>query len=209
MIAALLAVSFATPFDDADWRDLGTTSSDVGEIALRRAHIDGLGCVEGTLSTDRTVAELYAVTEDMERSIDWGSAPLAHSEILETHDDGYVLFQVFDTPGWTLGADRYWVVRGTRAATDTTATYRWDALDVADYPDAVATAATIQRRAIAVPATFGEWHFQDTDTGSALRYRACADFGGTVPGSVQTWLNTREVPSLLADFVAEAARRSP
>lgn len=215
MWTLVAAVAAATPTlsdlrSDAGWTDLGARSSDVGDVRVRRKVVDGVACLEGALTTDAPVPALVGVADDMVSSIRWSSSPVAVSEELSRDATSFVLFQYFDTPGWTMSADRFWVVRGAAATlADGSGRYTWERVDAGtDVPDVLRRARERATNAVEPPVNFGEWTFVPSRTGTDVRYRGCADFGGSVPHGIQTWLNTSQVPALVADLVAEARRRA-
>ena len=187
--------------DRADWKDTSVRSTSVGDVALRASYVDGVGCVEGSVDVDVDAERLLAVTDDMVSAKRWSSADLSHSQELSRDAEGFVLFQRLEVPRWTLSADRYWVLRGmTNSANQS---YRWYRLPGAAH-DAIQPVA---KGAVEPPINYGEWRFLDSSTGTSLRYRACADFGGPVPTSVQRWVTVQQVPALIEDLVKEAGRR--
>ncbi len=191
------------------WKDLGTRSSDVGDVEVRSKYVDDVGCVEGRTVVSASPDSLVAVTRDMVSSIDWSTAAVALSEEVERTDaDHFVLFQYYDSPGWTFSSDRYWVIRGVSAADEEGGSYRWQRVDAQTvFPAAHAKAMARSSGAVEPPTNYGEWQFEPTEQGTSVTYRACADIGGRVPGSIVQWLNTSQVPNLVADLVQEAERR--
>jgi hypothetical protein len=213
VIAALLAAAAATPavepLDALAWEPIGARATAEGEVALRRAALDGVPCVEGAARVAATPEALLALTDDMASAPAWSAATLAISEELARDEAGFVLFQHFDAPAWTLTADRYWIVRGEPELVDgRTARYRWRRVPAAAHPDALARALALHERAVELPVNLGEWRFTEAPGGADLRYRACADLGGRLPDAVQAWVSTRQIPDLIAELVAEARRRA-
>ncbi len=199
-----LAMASAPDFDALDhttWKDVGSRSTDVGEVTLRASYVDEVGCVQGDVTVDVTPDKLLAVTDDMVSAPSWSSADISHSRELSRDAISFVLFQRLEVPAWTLSSDRYWVLRGT--ADSAKQRYRWYRLSGEAHTD-IAEAAD---GAIEPPVNYGEWRFLDSMDGTNLRYRACADFGGPVPTAVQRWVTTQQVPALIEDLVQEAGRR--
>lgn len=208
MITALWALAAAQEpdwalLDTATWEPAGARASAVGEVALRRATIDGVGCVEGRVAADLAPAELLALTDDLVSTPAWSSAPLRVSEELARDEAGFLLLQVADSPGWTLTADRWWLVRGE--PDPVALRYRWRRADPAPHAEAVARLAA---GAVEVPVNWGEWAFTATPAGADVRYRGCTDLGGRVPDAVQRWYGARQVPDLVAELIVEARRRA-
>ncbi len=212
MIALLttLALASASDHDALDtvaWTEVATRRSAVGEVRVRRARVDGVLCVEGLARVAVSAERLLAVTDRMVTSSDWSSATLARSIELARDDGGFVLYQHFDAPSWTLSADRYWVIRGEpRALDDHTRRYRWHRVPASDWPEAQAASIALQPLAIEVPVNYGEWRFTEVAGGTELQYRACAELGGRAPAALVTWLTTQQVPDLVAELVVEADR---
>jgi hypothetical protein len=209
MMAALSARAETPDFDRlsaGEWSEVGTRRSDVGEIHLRARYVEAIGCVEGTATVEVDPEALLSVADHMAKAPEWSSAPLTISEELERDGEGFVLFQVLDVPGWTLANDRFWTIRAEPAALAEGVTrYRWHRVDSTTWPR---VAEIVGARAVEPPVNYGEWLFTPAGTGSAVQYRACADFGGRVPAPIQRWINTQQVPALIEELVAEAARQT-
>lgn len=211
MLTMLLssAVSAAEPdwsaLEGSGWVEVTTKRSPEGPIAIRSRSMELVGCVEGAVQVDVAPEALLAVTADMVSAPSWSSASIPISEELERDATGFVLFQLLDVPGWTLSSDRYWTIRGEPMRTATGARYRWHRVDPSGYPGVAARVG----RAIEPPINYGEWRFDAAlGGGTDLRYRSCADFGGRVPTSIQRWLNTQQLPGMVAELVTEARRRA-
>ena len=212
MIALLLTVALADmpdhdALDSADWKDLSTRSSDIGDVTLRRATVNDVTCIEGNATIPTTPSALLAVTDRMVTSSDWSSAALAASEELARDDTGFVLYQHFDSPGWTFSADRFWIIRGEPVIIDDSTTrYRWHRVPATEWPEAQQSSTALSSRSVEMPQNYGEWLFVQTSEGTDLRYRGCADIGGSAPTSMVTWLTTQQIPGLISDLVTEANR---
>ncbi|MFT6145926.1 MAG: hypothetical protein ACJAZO_003504 [Myxococcota bacterium] len=193
--------------DHAHWNDVGERRSDVGLVHLRKTTINDVMCIEGTVDVPASASALHAVTTRMVTSPDWSSADLLASEELARDGDSFVLYQHFNSPGWTLSADRYWIVQGVpEVLSPTTSRYRWHRLPASDWPSAALQSEAVSRNAVEMPANYGEWLFTQQTSTTALRYRACADIGGRVPATLVTWLTTQQVPDLIAELATEALR---
>lgn len=205
LLISLAAAATPATLDTATWQDLGERNSSIGDVAVRKAQVDGTGCVEGRVTTDATTTQLLAVTRDMVRSSEWSSAKLAISEEVSRAGDQFVLFQYYDVPGWMLAADRFWVIEGTVAEHEAGGSYTWQRVEPST--EILGRAQQVSSWPIEPPVNYGQWTFTETDSGVDVRYRACADFGGRVPASLQHTINTRQVPALVADLVTEAKRQ--
>jgi len=197
------APSWSTLSPDAGWASLGSRSTSVGPVSVRRQFIDGVTCLEGRLIATVRPSQLLAVADDMVSAARWSSAGLAYSEELSRSEGRYVLFQYFDVPDWTLVSDRYWVLEGTVSE----GRYRFRRLRADAYPEIQLRVAVRSRSAIEPPVNFGEWTFTPTPKGTQIRYANCADFGGAIPAGVQRWVSTQQLPAMMADFVTEASQR--
>ncbi len=193
--------------DSADWNEVGERTSDVGLVHLRKTTVDDVMCIEGTVEVQATAAALHAVTTHMVTSPDWSAADLSASEELARDGDTFVLYQHFNSPGWTLSADRYWIVQGVPEVLSASSTrYRWHRLAASNWPSATEKSAALARNAVEMPTNYGEWLFTQNAGTTALRYRACADIGGRAPTALVSWLTTQQVPDLIAELATEALR---
>ncbi len=212
MLFLLALTAFAQDhdaLDSADWKEVGDRRSDVGSVHLRKSTVDEVMCIEGTVDVQATTDALHAVTTRMVTSPDWSSADLSVSEELSRDGDSFVLYQHFDSPGWTLSADRFWIVQGVpEVLTATSARYRWHRVPASDWPTAAEKSAALSRNAVEMPTNYGEWLFTQNAGATTLRYRACADIGGRAPTALVTWLTTQQVPDLIAELATEALRAS-
>lgn len=210
-----LAIALATAGDpaaleSARWESAGERSSDAGRVALRQTTVDGVRCIEGSLRTSASPTALLGVTDRMADAPDWSEAPLAHSAELARDDTGFVLYQHANSPGWSLAADRFWVVRGEPVAlSEEQARYRWTREDAARWPISVETSASLARRPVELPESYGEWLFTRNGEETVVRYRACADLGGSLPEGMVAWVTRQQVPSLMAELVQAAQEVSP
>lgn len=210
MLFLLTLAAFAQDhdaLDSAEWKDVGERRSDVGDVMLRKSTVDDVMCIEGTVDVPATPQALHAVTTRMVTSPDWSSADLSVSEELSRDGDSFVLYQHFDSPGWTLSADRFWIVQGVpEVLSASTTRYRWHRVPATDWPAAAEKSAELSRSAVEMPTNYGEWLFTDNAGSTTLRYRACADIGGRAPTALVTWLTTQQVPDLIAELATEASR---
>ena len=86
--------------------------------------------------------------------------------------------------------------------------FGWERVDAETaFPASYAKAMARNKGAVQPPTNYGEWRFERGTAGTTVTYRACADIGGQVPGGIVQWLNTSQVPNLVADLVLEAERR--
>lgn len=213
MLPLVLSLALAgdpAALDLAAWEPAGERSSDAGTVTLRQATVAEVRCIEGTVLTSARPTALLAVTDRMADAPDWSDAPLAHSAELARDDDGFVLYQHANSPGWSLAADRFWVVRGEPVVlSDAQTRYRWTREDAANWPFAIETSAALARRPIELPESYGEWLFTADGDETVVRYRACADLGGSLPEGMVAWVTRQQVPSLMAELVQAAQEVSP
>ena len=189
---------------ESGWKDLGERRSSVGPVNVRTKSVDGVGCVEGRTTVSASTEQLVTLSRDMVSALEWSSADLAESvEIERSTPNEYVLFQYYDAPGWTFTADRYWVIRGTASERG----YRYVRVPAEQFPSAKDKALERSGGAIEPPVNYGEWVFSERSDGTEVLYRSCADVGGRLPDRLVHWLNTTQVPNMVADFVSEAATR--
>lgn len=212
LLAMGLAVGAQPDWDglraDDGWRDLGERRSSIGPVNVRTKKVDGVGCVEGRAAVDVPAASMTVLARDMVSALEWSSADLADSQVIEqTSGDEFVLYQYYDAPGWTLTADRYWVIRGTATAAEGSGGYRYERVPATDFASAHEQAMARSKGAIEPPINYGEWMFTEDGGTTRILYRSCADVGGRIPDSLMHWLNTTQVPNMIADFVTEAAKR--
>ena len=196
-------------FSTGEWVDEGSKNSSVGPVHIKSRRVNNATCVTGEATVDVSAAKLTALTRDMESAIDWSSSDLAVSEVLtRASADSYVIYQYFDTPGWTFASDRYWVIRAQVTESAGTGRYVWTREDPsASWPDTAAAAKARSSSVVEPPVNYGDWRFTDGDGGTSVLYRTCADFGGSLPSSVTGWLTASQVPALFADLVTEAKKR--
>lgn len=205
LAATTQAASWDALESEAGWSDVGTRTSSVGEVHIRRKRIDETTCLEGDLRTALPVEALLAVGRDMGSADRWSSAKLAASEELWREGDRYALFQYFDVPGWTLAADRFWTI--TVSVDASRDRFRWERIDAATLPAVQSKAMALSAGAVEPPVNYGEWQFTRVDGGTHIRYRACADMGGALPDAIQRWVSTSQLPETVSDLVREAERR--
>lgn len=202
----------AAPFDtlaqDDGWRDLNARASAWGPIAVRSRVVDGTTCYEGSLSAAVDVDALVRTADAMRDASRWSRAKLPVSEELDRRGREFVLLQVLDTPGWTLAADRYWVLRAvTGIDAQGRGSYRYERVPAAAWPRAVEVAAAHGSALVEPPVSFGEWTFTPSGSGTRVVYRSCADFGGVVPAGLQSWVALQQLPDTMEDLVSAASRR--
>ena len=198
-------------FDQQEgWKTLTKKSTDVGEVKVVHRVLDKVNCLQGTTVAEIAPQALLDVLLDVPSATKWSSAGLSHSDLLASSDGKIELYQYIDIPGWTLVADRYWVLSADYGTTDAGLTrYRWNRLDGATHhPEAVKKAKGLASNAIEPPVNWGQWTFLPTDTGTRVTYAGCADAGGALSTTVQRWASTRTLPDTVADLVREAKRRN-
>lgn len=204
-MSVALAVGPGVLDEDQGWNELGSRKADVGVVLVRRKVVDGVTCLEGAVEVETSVDRLFSVTQDMASARRWSSATLLVSEEIERTGSAYTVFQYFDVPGWTMAADRYWVIRGQAVRESGVARFRWNRVPAS--ADVVARADALGRSPVEPPVNFGEWRFVDDGSTTRVRYRSCADMGGSLPVSLQTWVATQQLPQTISDLVREAERR--
>lgn len=190
------------------WDEVATRNSDVGPVRVFHKEIDGLPCLQGVLQTEVAPDQLLAVVMDIPGSLRWSSAGLAYSETIAQPGGAIHFWQYLDVPNWTLVADRYWILEGRPESVEGGKRFRWRRLAAeSTYPAVAAKARSHSSSVIEPPTNWGEWVFRPSGSGTEVQYRACADVGGSLPQSVQSWVATRTLPDTVADVVREARRR--
>lgn len=190
------------------WTEVATRASDVGPVTVFHKEIDGIPCLQGHLSTDVSPDQLLAVVMDIPGSLQWSTAGLAYSETIARPGGALHFWQYLDVPNWTLVADRYWVLEGRPESVDGGKRFRWRRLEAeATYPAITAKARAKSSSVVEPPINWGEWVFRPNGSGTTVEYRACADVGGSLPQSIQSWVATRTLPDTVADVVREARKR--
>lgn len=191
------------------WEQVATKRSDVGEVQIRHRRFDDLDCLEGRVLTQGDPATMVKVAADAASATEWSSAGLAAAKVLRESPPHVDYYQYLDVPNWTLVADRYWILRGTSMQEGTTHRFRWEQ----GVPDTVAEPArkdalARSSKAIEPPRNKGEWVFTQTPQGIDVRYRACADIGGSIPLWLQKMVAKSTLPDTVTDLVTEARRRA-
>ena len=214
MIALVLAMAHAVEprFDlleaDDGWTDLGTRNSEHGKVSVHSREVDGLTCFGGAVDSDVPVSALVGVASHMVLSPSWSTASLPVSEEFASEEraDGrsFVLFQLYDTPGWTFAADRYWVLRGTTSMSGAVGVYEYQRVDPAAWPR-VAEVLVDHPGAVEPPTNFGRWTFTPDGEITRVEYRGCSEFGGVVPASIQTALARQQLPNMLTELIDAAS----
>lgn len=190
------------------WKEMSTRVSDVGPVKVFHKEIDGLPCLQGVLDTTVSPDKLIEVVVDIPGSLRWSSAGLSYSEVVARPSGALHFWQYLDVPNWTMVADRYWVLEGRPESYGGGKRFRWHRLEAETaYPKVAERAHATSSSAIEPPTNWGEWLFLPTAEGTEVSYRACADVGGALPQSIQTWVATRTLPDTVADVVREAQRR--
>jgi hypothetical protein len=206
-LSAMASPQWSQLRSDGGWEHVATKKSSVGPVTVRSKAIDGMTCLEGDAKVRASARAMLDVADDMGSAGSWSSANLAESTELSRDADGFVLYQYLDLPAWTMTADRYWVIRGHVDHHGAGGRYSWDRASGAEFANVHEQAKRRSTSSLEPPVNFGEWTFSPEDTGARVRYRSCADFGGSVPDMVTSWLATTQVPQTLADLAQEAARR--
>lgn len=193
--------------DSAGWTAVGSRSADgVGAVALRHKRIGEVDCLEGQTQTDVPAATLLAVAGDVPAALSWSSWDVTMSEVLGQSGAATDYFQVLDNPAPV--ADRYWFLRGWAETRGTVYSWRWEHIDPATYPAALARVLLSSSGALGTTVNVGEWMFTERDGSTDVRYRLCTDAGGSIPRWVGEFAATRTLPTNVADLVKEGRRRS-
>jgi len=217
--AALAAADFDALLTPDGWEVAGSAPHELlGEVTLALKQVSGVKCLRGTATVDASARGMLSVVEDIDGALSWSTAGLSDTRVLGRQGDRLDYLQVLDVPGWTMAADRYWVLR-SRVTTeaDGALAFRWDRFDWRSaYPDLAAELATSHPQAIEPDPNFGAWVFRDstspdstapdTAAGTELRYYLCTE-SGSLPYWLQKAAATRTVPAAMADVVRAARKR--
>lgn len=208
-----LSVAVAADFDQllssSGWSAVDELKHQVlGPVSIAMKRIEGERCLRGRATASAPPEILYDVVTDMPAAKRFSREKLIASEVLSTSGGAVYYYQHLDVPGWTMAADRYWVLEGRSASEGTTRAFRWNRFDWRPrYPE---LAARIQREhpnAVEPDPNWGSWVFEPTSEGTRMHYYICSDPGGSIPGWVERAAATRSLPNTMADVVGEALRR--
>ena len=193
--------------DPAGWTEVGSKAVDgVGDVALRHKRIGEVDCLEGVAQTEVPAATLLGVAGDVPAATQWSSWDVTMSEVLGRSGAATDYFQLLENP--TPIADRYWFLRGWAETTGALYAWRWEHIDPAGYPAALARIMASSSGALGTTVNVGEWMFTQGMGTTEVRYRLCTDVGGSIPRWVGELAATRTLPTNVADLVKEGRRRS-
>ncbi|HHO49499.1 MAG TPA: hypothetical protein ENK18_01195 [Deltaproteobacteria bacterium] len=210
----LAGVSVAADFDQllspSGWTSVGEVQHELlGTVSIALKTVEGERCLRGRAISPPSPEILYDVVTDIPAAKRFSREKLLASEVLDTEGDTVHYYQHLDVPGWTLAADRYWVLEGRSASSGSARAFRWRRFDWRPrYPE---LAARIQRdhpNAVEPDPNWGSWVFEPTEGGTQMRYYICSDPGGSIPGWVERTAATRSLPNTMADVAREAIRRT-
>jgi len=163
------------------------------------------------VAVDSTV--LFDAVTDFEKHVGLSDdIPLAESVVLRRNGNQIDFFQLLDSPGWTLAADRYWFLRafiyrdldGVRGHHMQT----WQSIDPSLYPEQRNAVLADYSSAILTPVNYGSWEIIPLGPGkSRLIYRVASDPGGRLPKAAVNLVTGKTLPDNLLQFEAEGKRR--
>jgi hypothetical protein len=196
---------------ETGWEEVGSKSHKKAdlEVEIRIKYVDGTPCLVGEVDVEVAPSKLLSVATDIEGAMKWSSAPMEDSRTLGRDGSDLHYFQMLDTPGWTLAADRFWVLSGrTHKRSDGSVAFQWNRFAwKTKYPDLVDELERDHDDAIEPPTNFGEWRFTPNAGGSNVRYYVCSDTGGRLSEGVQKLASKETLPDTVADLIIEARKR--
>ncbi len=209
-LAAAQAADLDAALSDAGWAHADdVTTAEIGTVVLETRTLDGERCLRGRVTVDVPPDPLVATVSDIPAAPRFSRETLLASRTLG-HDGGAVhYYQHLDIPGWTLVADRYWVVSGWRRDVGATRVFAWDRFDWrARYPELAAELARDHPAAVEPDPNYGAWSFAPAGAGSVVTYTLCNNAAGSLPEWVVRAAATRTFPNTIVDIVLEGRRRA-
>jgi len=187
-----------------------------GGVDIYRRMIPGLKnwAFKGVKDVDVDSTVLFGSVIDFANHVTMSSdIPLADSVVLREVGNEIDFFQLLDSPGWSLAADRYWFCRAFvyRDLDDKKGHHlqTWQAIDPALYPAQRDAVLAENSSAILTPVNYGSWEIIPLGTGrSRMIYRVASDPGGRLPRAAINLVTGRTLPDNMLQFEAEAKRRS-
>ena len=193
---------------DAGWEHFDTVSA--GEAGLLVIDVKRLEtpCLRVAARVDLPAEVLMDVVTDVPAAPQITRETLIASEVLRHSGDQMDYYQHLDVPGWTLAADRFWVLRGENIQRPEGPMFQWHRFEWStDYPELAARLAAEHPSAIEPEVNWGAWTFEETDGTTHARYHLCSDAGGRLPRWVRKLAATRTIPATVEDVVRAARRR--
>lgn len=192
--------------DASGWKEIDRKQVDgVGEVVVRLKEIGGQPCLEGSAVTPVAPDALLALAVDIDHQAKWSSWDVPTSRKLTTGSTTFEYVQVLDNPAPI--ADRYWFLKATVSRSGEVRSMRWEPVDPARYPDALASVMATHPNAVMPTVNIGEWTFVPRDGQTAVTYRVCTDAGGNLPSWAGQFAAKTTLPTNVADLVREAKRR--
>ncbi|MCB9765425.1 MAG: hypothetical protein H6739_36965 [Alphaproteobacteria bacterium] len=218
MLAVLLLTLALTPPDAVvravaepdGWVDVGSDTRDgVGPIHARHKALDGVDCLEASTVTTQPPALLREIILDIPGNLQWSSADLKRSIVLDDRDGRIDYVQVLGMP--PPFSDRYWFLRGQVVeGTDGPGSwsFSWARIDgAALYPAQSAALKDDFNDPVEITLNVGSWALLPHAEGTVARFRSCSDAGGAVPRWAGEKAARMMLPNNVVDLVKEAERR--
>mgnify|MGYP000321060792 CR=1 FL=1 len=206
------AAVWASDYDDLlsedGWEHFETVSTgDAGVVVLDVKRLD-TPCLRAAVTVELPADVLLEVVTDVPGASSITREKLIASEVLDRSGAQMEYYQHLDVPGWTLTADRYWVLRGERIQRPQGPMFRWSRFDwEGDYPELAERLASEYPSAIEPHVNWGAWTFDESEGKTDARYHLCSDAGGNLPSWIQKIAATRTIPATVDDVVKAAKRR--
>ena len=200
------AADFNSLYDTKGWEDVGISKTKEGAVSVQIKIIGTTPCVQGQIAVAIPAKKIYEVITDIPAAKEFSSENLTASKLLEKTEAHLEYYQHLDTPGWTLSADRFWILRGHDISTENSMGFQWDRFDwKPKYPE---LAKSIDKKSIEPVDNFGAWIFREKEGKTHATYYICSDPGGSIPYWIKKKAATQTLPGTIADVMREARQRA-
>lgn len=195
---------------DADWALLTEASTkEIGPVILETKTIDGERCLRGRVTVDVATPHLLATVVDIPAALEFSRERLSASRLLGSDGDTLHYYQHLDVPNWTMIADRYWVLAGSRRDAGSTVIFAWQRFDWRTrYPALADSLARDHKSAVEPVPNFGAWSFAPAEAGTTVTYTLCSNAAGALPEWIVRVAATKNFPNTIVDIVEEGRRRA-
>lgn len=190
------------------WEDVGTFDrGGIDNIVGRHKALDGLDCLEASASTTLPAALLKELITDIPSNLQWSSADLVASVVLDHHDGGLDYYQVLNLP--LPLADRFWFLRGTVSESGPVWLFSWERIDADEAWAAERSSLLVEYPgAIEIGVNVGSWALIEAPFERVVRFRSCTDVGGSVPRWAGEKAARLMLPNNIVDLLQEGQRRT-
>lgn len=205
-----LAANFDAALTDTGWELLTEApTNEIGPVLLQTKRIDGERCLRGKVTVDVDPSHLLEVITDVPAAMEFSRERLRASRVLGRDGDAVHFVQHLDVPNWTMIADRFWVLSGSRRDEGSTVIYAWERFDWRTrYPTLAAELARDHKGAVEPTPNFGAWSLAPAGAGTAATYTLCSNAAGSLPEWLVRIATTKNFPNTIVDVVVEGRRRA-